>query len=156
MKFDIKFLAEEMLGKLAKYLRALGYDTLLLKKENIEDIIRIAEEQERIILTKRTIFKNRNINKGNLLIITENNPENQLKEIIKYLKLSPDVNDFFSRCLSCNEKLLSIKKVDVEGKVPDYIFYRYDIFYKCPFCNKIYWPGSHFSKIIKKFSNLNP
>jgi hypothetical protein len=149
----MRFIADAMLGKLAKYLRILGYDTIYFNQEDEDELIRIAQEQGRILLTRRTRLKEREDIK-NLLFIHEDNPRKQLKEVLNCYHLSPTVNSLFTRCMVCNEKLTSLHKEDAEGKVPEYILNSYESFSLCQHCNRIYWPGSHYASMLQEVERL--
>jgi len=116
----MKFISDETLGKLAKYLRMLGYDTMYYKQNNANELIEIANEQERILLTRNPRIKEKMNGKG-FLLITQDDPKKQLEEVINKFNIFPDTEMFCKRCLKCNEELITIKKEDVEGKVHEHI-----------------------------------
>ncbi len=142
-----------MLGKLAKGLRMLGYDTLYYRGEDGDRMIQLARQEGRAILTRNT----RLIPKRpeDLIIrLTEDHPLLQLKELIRKGHLSLIPENLFSRCLLCNVLIDQIPREEAEGKVPDFIFYQHDSFYKCPQCRRIYWQGTHQQKMKKKVEAL--
>jgi len=148
----MKFIADVMLGRLAKYLRMLGYDTIYFNQKDEDELLRIAQEQGRTLLTRRTRLKGR---KGikDLLFITENNSRKQLEEVLFCYHLSPIPDSLFTRCLVCNEKLIHMPKKEAEGRVPEYIFNSHDSFSLCHTCNRIYWPGSHYKRMLQEIES---
>jgi len=149
----MKFIADRMLGKLAKQLRMLGYDTLYYRGEDAYSLIRLARQEGRVILTRNTKLLPRKP-EDLILQMTEDNPLLQLNELIQKGKIEIDEEKLFSRCLLCNAFLDSISRKEVEGKVPDFIFHQHKEFFRCPQCQRIYWPGSHQENMQKKIRAL--
>ena len=148
----IKFIADSMLGKLAIWLRILGYDTLYFKDIDDASLLRKAKEEDRILITRDTLLiKRRGIK--NYILINDNEPHKQLRQIVGELKLKSDKN-FLTRCIYCNEELLSISKNEVEGVVPEYVYENHDSFNQCRKCKKIYWKGTHFRKIENRLAEI--
>ena len=77
------------------------------------------------------------------LLLTSQDPIEQLKQVIETFDLKLDRNSFFTRCLDCNTPIESVPKVDVQSVVPDYVYRTQDQFHQCPTCEKFYWAGSH-------------
>ncbi len=149
----MKFIVDRMLGKLAKQLRMLGYDTLYYRGEDAYSLIRLARQEARVILTRNTKLLPR---KPEDLIVqmTKDNPLLQLNELIQKGNVEIDEEKLFSRCLLCNALLDSISRKEAEGKVPDFIFHQHKEFFRCPQCQRIYWPGSHQENMQKKIREL--
>ncbi|MGB9716068.1 MAG: Mut7-C RNAse domain-containing protein [Thermodesulfovibrionales bacterium] len=141
-----------MLGRLARWLRLLGFDTLYDSSISDSRLIRIAKEQERIILTRDTrLVKIKGIQ--NYLLIISNEPFKQLHEVINTLHLK----DFqpLSRCVICNGRLIRVlDKNEIRDSVPEYVFYNFHNFLKCCMCNKIYWQGTHPLMFKKKLRQV--
>ncbi|NWF51765.1 MAG: Mut7-C RNAse domain-containing protein [Nitrospirae bacterium] len=141
-----------MLGRLARWLRLLGFDTLY--DSNISDtkLIRIAKEQDRVILTRDTrLVKIRGMQ--NYLLINSNEPFQQLREVIHTLNL----NDFhlLARCVICNGKLSRVTdKNEIRDLVPDYVFHNFQNFLRCHECGKIYWEGTHPEMFKEKLTEV--
>jgi uncharacterized protein with PIN domain len=149
----MKFIVDRMLGKLAKQLRMLGYDTLYYRGEDAYSLIRSARHEERVILTRNTKLLPRRP-EDVILQITEDNPFLQFKELIQKGTIEIDKEKIFSRCLLCNAFLDSISQREVEGKVPDFIFHQQKEFFRCPQCQRIYWPGSHQENMQRRIEEL--
>ena len=149
----IKFLADRMLGKLAKELRMLGYDTIYYQGENAYLLIKWAREEGRVILTRNTKLIPKRP-EDNIIRVMEDKPSLQLRELIQKKIISLNEKNFFSRCLLCNILLDEIPREEAEGKVPDFIFYQQREFFRCPQCLRIYWKGSHQDHMQKKINEL--
>jgi uncharacterized protein with PIN domain len=140
----MRFAADRMLGKLAKWLRILGYDTLYARGMSQEEFMGLAAEG-RILLSRNTRLRKR-IPQDSLVFVESNDPAAQLQNLVRALNLVVNPERFFTRCTVCNGRLEPVKIEEVAGKVPDYIWTRHDRFSKCKNCGKIYWPGSHMAR----------
>lgn len=154
---DICFAAETTLGKLAKWLRILGFDTLY--EPDVTDIVFVdARRKSRILLTRTERIRNRNTSQK-LLFIKSNNPFEQLREVINTLGIVYEDTRPFSRCIRCNACIEHVDKDSVQGKVPDFIWGTHDTFRACSQCRRIYWPGSHMEQshdlIMKLFDRYD-
>ncbi|MGB9627235.1 MAG: Mut7-C RNAse domain-containing protein [Thermodesulfobacteriota bacterium] len=149
----MKFIADRMLGKLAKKLRMLGYDTIYYRGEDPYQILRLARQEGRMILTRNTKLIPKRP-EDHILRVSSDHPILQLKELIQKGYLSLEKEDAFSRCLICNTVLQEIPKESVEGRVPDFIFSQQKDFYQCSQCLRIYWPGSHLENMTKEMEEL--
>jgi uncharacterized protein with PIN domain len=135
------FAAEKTLGKLAKWLRLLGFDTLYESEVAADEFIenlgndRILLTRTQHIRTKSTISR--------LIFVHSDHWVEQLKQIILELGLNAAQTRPFSRCLHCNILIVTAEKEALWGRVPDYIFESHDHFLTCPKCGKVYWSGSH-------------
>lgn len=140
-----KFICDVQLGKLAKYLRLLGFDTLYDVNYKSEDLIRIANNEGRIILTRCIgLLKNHNVSCG--YWIRSENPIEQLIQILSQLELIGLMNPF-NRCSLCNGTLETADKNLIEDELLSDTKKYFDEFYICNKCKKIYWKGSHFKRI---------
>ncbi len=148
----MRFAADRMLGKLAKWLRFLGYDTTY-SNDLSEDEYLAQVNEGRILLTRNTRLK-RKVPQGKLVFIRDNDPKVQLQELIGRLHLRPEPKRFFTRCALCNEVLEPTEGADVHGKVPDYIWTAHERFSRCEGCGKLYWEGSHLERNRKEIMRL--
>jgi uncharacterized protein with PIN domain len=149
----IKFLADRMLGKLAKGLRMLGYDTAYYRGGEAYPLIKLAREEGRAILTRNTKLLPKRP-EDRIIQIAAMKPSLQLKELFQRKVISLKEGAPFSRCLLCNLPLDEIPRDEAEGKVPDYILYQQKTFSRCPQCLRIYWQGSHQDHMQRKVSEL--
>jgi len=131
----------------------LGYDTLYYRGEDIHQLIHLARQEDRIILTRDTKLAARRP-KDRILTIMENNPPCQLEEVVQKGRLSLNEEIFYTRCLLCNEQIEVIPREEAVGKVPDFIFSQQRDFYRCPKCGRIYWQGSHLGNMRKRVKEL--
>jgi uncharacterized protein with PIN domain len=142
-----------MLGKLAKELRMLGYDTIYYQGENAYPLIKQAREESRVILTRNTKLVPKRP-EDTIIRVMEDKPPFQLRELIQKKVISLNEKNFLSRCLLCNSLLVEIPREEAEGKVPDFIFYQQREFFRCPQCLRIYWKGSHQDHMQRKINEL--
>ena len=154
---EIKFIADNNVGKLAKWLRIIGYDTLLFKQKDDGKMIKIALKENRVILTKDTqLMKRRLVADGKLkaMLIEQDDPKAQLQETVKILNLSSHFRPF-SLCLECNHMLIPRNKEEVENSVPPYVFKTQNQYTECPVCHRIYWQGTHWQAMVKELKNFD-
>lgn len=153
---EIKFIADNNVGKLARWLRVMGYDTSLFKQKDDNKMIKIALSESRVILTKDTqLMKRRLITNGKLqaMLIKQDAPKEQLLETVKKLNLSCHFKPF-SLCLECNQALIPRSKEEVQNLVPPHVFKTQNQYTECPVRHRIYWQGTHWQAMIKEFKNL--
>lgn len=149
----VKFIADRTLGKLARELRILGYDTIYYRGEETYPLLQLARQEGRMILTRNTRLLPRRP-EDTILKIREDDPLLQLKQLIREGCLSPDERRLFSRCLLCNDLLKEIPPEEARGKVPDYVLYHQEKFVQCPQCQRVYWKGSHEENMRRKMEAL--
>jgi uncharacterized protein with PIN domain len=149
----MKFLVDRMLGKLARELRMLGYDAIYYRGEDAHQLIHLARQEERIILTRNTKLIPKKL-EDRISTVTEDKPLLQLRELIQKGLISPDEENLFSRCLLCNALLDEIPREEAEGKVPDFILYEQKEFFRCPQCRRIYWQGTHQKNMQRRVEEL--
>jgi len=139
---DFKFVTDASLGRLAKWLRLLGYDTVVFPEEAGRALLRLAAAENRIVLTRRKDMIQRQFS-GALFIITDINVGNQLNKVIEKFSLKIDRQKMFGICLECNRKLNPVNREDVCDLVPLFVFENCNEYNRCPRCLKIYWTGTH-------------
>jgi uncharacterized protein len=142
-----KFIADVHLGKLAKLLRLLGFDTIYRNDFTDKAIVAIVKEEQRIVLTRDIgLLKHKAIQWGYWL--RSQMPMEQAKEIIQRFTLA-DLIKPFTRCLVCNGILERAEKEKIIDHLPsDTIIYFHE-FYQCTNCKKVYWKGSHYERMIQ-------
>ena len=137
-----RFAADRNLGKLVKWLRILGYDTLYDRGTADRHFLRRAGEDGRIALTRKRDLA-RLAHPELLVVVNADRVEGQVGEVIRALNLTPDPSRRLTRCLNCNAPLDEVPKASVESRVPAYVYQTYSRFRRCPRCGKIFWPGTH-------------
>jgi len=147
---ELKFAVDCMLGKLAKLLRIMGFDTFYQNYISDAELVDIAYEEERIILTRDVGLTKRKKAK-NYLLVNDIDPKKQIEQVKNELNLDK-MRKPFTRCLICNSILKSIDKNLVIDKVPEYTFKTINEFYICPDCGKIFWAATHIESIKKQYN----
>ncbi len=149
----MKFICDDMLGKLARWMRTLGLDTYYEKDLPDNKLLKIALLEDRIILTRDAkIPKIRNAK--NFVWIYSSDPLEQVKEVAQKLKLQFEPERFFTRCLECNGVLEKIDKEKVKDTVWPYVYKTQENFVICPECKKVYWEGTHVGRMKKKLEEI--
>lgn len=140
----IKLLADEHLGRVAKYLRMLGFDTAYKKSSSDRSIVLMAKREGRIVLTRDLELFGRL--GSNAFYVHEKETRKQLLEVIKGLGLCGQMNPL-SRCLECNTPLLSVTKEQIRDALPPKVEVFCDRFWVCPNCGRFYWNGTHYERM---------
>ncbi|MEM2875403.1 MAG: Mut7-C RNAse domain-containing protein [Candidatus Bathyarchaeia archaeon] len=148
MTEDLKFVVDGMLGKIARWLRILGYD---VKYENSLDdlsLIKIAQDERRILLTRDILLYRRAIAKRiNSILLEDESRFSNLVKLSREVGIKLEIDTLTSRCPKCNSRIEPVTKVSVHGKVPEKTFERLNEFWLCPNCGQVYWRGSHWRNI---------
>ena len=151
------FLVDAMLGKLAKKLRLLGYDSFYSSNMEDDKILQLAKNENRILITKDVPLCHK-AKKQEILAVQITNDD----EIEQFLQINEKasfgkctVGGGSSRCPVCNGELLHIEKNDVFEKVPTGVFENMKDFWKCTKCEKIYWEGTHIKNLQQFTMKLN-
>jgi uncharacterized protein len=154
-----RFLVDENVGKLAKWLRLLVYDAVFFSGEDETRMVRQALAENRLILTRDTAIQHRRVVvSGDLKVMTfiTEDADQQMKQLLSDLSLL-DHSEPFTRCLECNAPLRSIDKTAIETRVPAFTFKTQADFMECPVCRRIYWRGSHWQALERRLAGLkNP
>jgi len=146
-----RFLADTMLGRLATWLRILGYDTEYFRGADA-DLIAKAQEDRRILLTRDTgILRRRGLPPH--LFIRDDRVMAQLRQVMAACRLVP-ASSAPRRCARCNVILESQTKAEAAGRVPEFVWSHHDSFWGCPACGRIYWPGTHRQQMDERIRSL--
>jgi len=153
-----KFIVDNNVGKLVKWLRIMGYDTQLFSGSDDANMITTALAEGRVILTRDTqIVKRRVVANGRLkvILIQSDEPERQMRQVIDTLNLDCRFRPF-AICLECNQLLLERSKQQVKDLVPPYVFQTQNQYMECPACHRIYWRGTHWQAMTRKLDRFMP
>lgn len=144
-----RFLADEMLGTLARELRVLGYDAAYVKDLDDDEVLERAREEARLLLTRDRRLAER---AGEAALLLEaRDPGDQVDRVVQALELSPDPEAFLSRCLGCN---VEIEPTHAPGAVPEDV--ESNTHWRCPSCGKVYWLGSHAHDMLDRLGEHLP
>jgi uncharacterized protein len=145
---QMKFIADNMLGRLAKWLRIIGCDVAYYRRIDDSRLVELALEQGRLILTRDTLLIRRKKAKGNFFFVTDDDYKEQLKQVSKQFSIDP-YQALLTRCIECNTLLSDIDSEDVRELLPAYVYENLKSFRRCRQCNKVYWPATHKDHIIE-------
>jgi len=141
----LKFVADVHLGKLVKYLRLFGFDTLYDNGFDPHSLVDISARQGRVLVTRsRDLLKHKVIARG--ILVRETDPKMQLKSIFERLDLHAEARPF-SRCLCCNGLVEPIPKQGVAQSLPSRVMAKHQTFASCSYCHRVYWEGTHFERM---------
>lgn len=140
-----RFIADAHLGRLARYLRLAGFDTLFFNDAGDRRLAALSVTEGRILLTRdRALLMRREITHG--CYLHAQLPEAQLAELFRRLDLFRQTAPF-RRCLECNGVLERVAKEDVSAQLPGRVAERHTEFWRCGGCAKVYWQGSHYRRL---------
>ena len=149
----VRFVLDTHLGKLAKYLRMLGFDTLYNNGSADDTLVELAcNNGGRILLTRDIgLLKRKMITHG--YFVRDTRPRMQVKEILNHFDLQRLISPF-QRCIHCNGEILPVPRQDIMGRVPAGILDNFDEFVICSVCRHIYWKGSHYERMMNFIKGL--
>lgn len=149
---ETRFVLDVHLGKTARTLRMLGFDTIYQNDFEDREIVDIAERETRIILTRdRELLKNGRVTHG--YWVRSRHANTQIKEILRRFDLSAQIKPFH-RCMSCNGLIESVEKAAIADRLEPNTAKYFDQFYSCSDCDKIYWKGSHYQRMQTRIEQL--
>lgn len=148
-----RFIVDVNLGKLARKLRLLGFDTLFRNNYDDDEIVADAVREKRIILTRDIgVLKHSAVTHGYWL--RSEDPKKQVTEVMERFQLQNSIRPF-SRCSNCNGRLVSVNREAVENRLQPDTFAAFSTFWQCDSCKNIYWKGSHYDRICEWVERLN-
>lgn len=147
-----RFIADAHLGRLARQLRMLGFDTLFRNDWPDPEIARISAASGRILLTRdRALLMRREITHG--CFVPSQRPRVQLQRLIQRMQLCGDIQPF-SRCMECNAEVVPVVRDLVAAQLPPRVALEQDRFYRCSGCGQVYWEGSHYRTMQRRIAEL--
>lgn len=144
-----RFVLDSMLGKVAKWLRVLGFDTRYEHLYRYEQL-QTYQAQGFLVVTRNQRWCRRR----GVVCLSANDPAEQLRELVARLAVKPREVRLFHRCILCNEPLQVLQQAQVLGRVPDYVYETQATFYGCPSCQRVYWPGSHPQRMLDRLQHM--
>lgn len=138
-----------MLGKLAKWLRMLGYDTIYIPDADDDELVRIAVREDRMLLTRDRRLCDRRMVRQRCVFVDWGNTKAQVCQVVRELDLTIDREALFTRCAVCNGEIAPVSKLDVEDRVPPYVYQTQAEFGFCAGCDRIYWRGTHVAHVME-------
>jgi hypothetical protein len=149
---EARFVADVMLGRLARWLRALGYDTLYFRDASDARLLGIALREQRRLLTRDTALARRARGAG--LLVQAEDLDAQLREVLAAEGLAGRAP--LSRCLECNAVLVAVPHEVVRAEVPPYTYATQRAFWRCSGCGRVFWAGTHAARILERLRRLEP
>lgn len=145
----MRFVADSMLGKLARHLRIMGYDTLYHTGYSPEELAGLVREGRTLLTRNRSTAQLH----SPCVFLWSDLVKDQLEELDRATALERNRKNWFSRCLVCNELLVRAEAETARESVPDFVFSRYsERIQYCPGCKRFYWPGTHKERMLEKLS----
>jgi uncharacterized protein with PIN domain len=147
-----RFVLDVNLGKLAKFMRLLGFDSLYHNDYQDKEVVNIAAAEQRIVLTRdRRLLYAKRISHGYWLRAVD--VENQVDEVLRRFDLYDSIQAF-ARCLVCNGVLEPVNKADIQDRLEPKTRLYYEVFYQCADCRRIYWEGSHIENMRRRYAGF--
>ncbi len=149
----MKFFVDQSLGGLIKWLRLVGYDARPIRLGPRQSASLPTPQAETYIVTRQSSWPQK-FRRPDLVILEAASPEEQITEICRRLHLSSRSWQPLIRCSKCNHLLREIPPEQAEGRVPEFIFQTFHYFAECPRCQRVFWEGSHQSRIRHRLQTL--
>ncbi len=147
-----RFIADVMLGRLAKWLRISGFDVLYSNHFSDDELVRISNSEERILLSRDTRLLVRKAVRRFIFLESQDLPS-QIQQV--FATLNPDkLPPLLTRCLTCNDALQDVSPESVRDIVPPFVFETQRAFKSCPRCGKVFWAGTHRDSVVQNLEKL--
>ena len=147
------FVADCMLGRLAKWLKILGFDVLYLSKAEDRDLVELARREGRVLLTRDTGLIEKTGKRKNRFFVASDNWEDQVVQVLDEFGLWDEVRPN-SRCLECNRALKPLSRERARNLVTPYVLEHASSFALCPVCGRVFWQGTHYGDMEGKIEAL--
>ena len=147
-----RFIADVMMGRLAKWLRIAGFDVLYSNKFSDDELIRISNAEARVLLSRDTRLLVRKAVRS-FIFLESQDLHTQIRQVFESVHVS-SLPVLLSRCISCNEPLQQADRESVRDAVPSYVFESQKEFKSCPGCGKIFWAGTHRRSVLRTLEGL--
>mgnify|MGYP002331864129 CR=1 FL=1 len=150
-----KFAADAMLGRLARWLRLLGYDTFYRAHITDAELLRVALGEDRLVLTRDHRLARRRLARGRCLLLKAQEPREQLREVLQALGLRPRGRPL---CPRCGGPLRRLPRQRARALVPEHVYFAQERFFRCAGCGHPYWEGTQhrrFSQLVNDIIRKN-
>lgn len=151
----VRFLADSNVGRLARWLRALGYDAACAPGLDDRRLVALALAEERVLLTRDVDLMQRRVIASGILpaiLLDDDDVTGQLRQVVAELGLATDRS--LTRCLECNEELEPRPRAAVLERLPPHVRATQTRFSECPHCARVYWPGTHWMRMRERIAAL--
>lgn len=148
----MKFIVDCMLGKLAKWLKILGFDAVFFSKIEDSELLALAEKEGRILLSRDNALLEKSNDIRTLFIQSEDWNE-QIEQVLDEFELWQDIRPY-SRCIECNAELKDLPKDRARNLVTPFVYEKADAFAICPSCGRIFWKGTHHQDMEVKVEEI--
>lgn len=139
---EIKFFADCMLGRLARWMRALGFDTSYERSIEDDELLVRCRAESRVLLSRDNQLIAR-CNDVDALLVDSEKAEEQLRQVMSHFQLAYRKDNLFTRCTHCNSRVIEVPKEEVKGRIPPFVFSTEQRFTYCRNCDKLFWRGTH-------------
>jgi uncharacterized protein with PIN domain len=146
------FVADVMLGRLARWLRIAGFDVLYSNRFTDDELVALSQLEGRILLSRDTRLLVRKAVRRFIFLESEN-LQSQLRQVFSITRVT-GLQDVLARCLICNDVLAEVPREGVRERVPRYVFETQSQFKSCPNCGKVYWAGTHRQSVLRTLEKL--
>jgi len=147
-----RFVADVMLGRLAKWLRIAGFDVLYSNRYTDDELVELSRSHGRILLSRDTrLLIRRSVSR--FVFLESDRIQDQIRQVFR-LTATTSLTALFSRCLTCNEPLAEASRESVRDMVPPFVYETQRRFKSCPRCRKIYWAGTHRPVVARVLEQL--
>jgi uncharacterized protein with PIN domain len=149
----VKFVADCMLGRLAKWLKILGFDVLFFPKAEDKDLVDISRRESRVLLTRDSGLIEKTKRRENRLFVASDRWEDQVVQVLDEYGLWDQVRPN-TRCLECNRPLKPLSKEGARNLVTPFVLDHATSFAVCPQCSRVYWQGTHYGDMERKIEKI--
>ncbi|MBN1458011.1 MAG: Mut7-C RNAse domain-containing protein [Armatimonadetes bacterium] len=148
-----RFVADSMLGRLARWLRAFGYDVYYDPFLDDHGVVACARERRAIALTRDTRFPRPP--DVSIIFVDSDHVSAQLAQVVAEAPLGLAEARPLTRCTVCNGGLVPARRDEVWDRIPPYVYLTHETYAHCPDCGRVYWEGTHAPRIRRELARLS-
>lgn len=147
-----RFVADKMLGRLARWLRILGCDALYGSNFSGRGLLEVARRERRIVLTRdRRLVRDRQM--PPYLLVESDHFREQLRQVVTAFAIDPTAR-LFRRCVECNAELDEVDRTEAAGRVPEFVYQTQSRFRRCGRCGHLYWDATHVARVLGELRSI--